>query len=90
MNRQGRCDEAHETAAQALFGPEFRAAGPSTNSATTNVRRLGSCRGRVVPASEKEAKGWSAAEKFTVVMNTIGLNTTGLRAHCREWVQFPK
>ena len=30
--------------------------------------------GEVVPASEKEPEGWSAADKFTVVLETAGIN----------------
>jgi transposase len=32
--------------------------------------------GEVVPASEKDRDGWSAADKFTVVIETAGLNIT--------------
>jgi len=31
--------------------------------------------GEVVPASEKEREGWSAADKSTVVLETAGLNS---------------
>ncbi len=37
----------------------------------------------MVPASEKEPEGWSAAEKFTMVLETAGLNPTELRAYGR-------
>ena len=40
--------------------------------------------GEVVPASEKDPEGWTAADKFTVVMETAGLNATELSAYCRE------
>jgi transposase len=40
--------------------------------------------GEVVPASEKEPEGWSATDKFTVVMETAGLDATGLSAYWRE------
>lgn len=40
--------------------------------------------GEVVPASEKEAESWSAADRFTVVLETAGLNTTELGGYCRE------
>ena len=40
--------------------------------------------GEVVPASEKEPEGWSAADKFTVVLETAGLNATELSAYCRQ------
>jgi len=37
--------------------------------------------GEVVPASEKDPDGWSAADKFTVVIETAGLNATELSAY---------
>ena len=37
-----------------------------------------------VAASEKDPDGWSAADKFTVVLETAGLNATELSAYCRE------
>ena len=43
-----------------------------------------------MPASEKEPEGWSAADKFTVVMETAGLNATELSAYCRERGLFPE
>ncbi|MFM7754439.1 MAG: hypothetical protein ACKO58_08620 [Cyanobium sp.] len=46
--------------------------------------------GEVVPASEKEPEGWSAADKFTVVLETAGLNATELSAYCRERGLFPE
>jgi transposase-like protein len=38
-----------------------------------NWRKVWRLQGEVVPASEKEPEGWSAADKFTVVMETAGL-----------------
>ena len=46
--------------------------------------------GEVVPASDKEPDGWSAADKFTVVLGTAGLNATELSAYCRERGLFPE
>ena len=46
--------------------------------------------GEVVPASEKEPEGWNAADKFTVVLETAGLNATELSAYCRERGLFPE
>ena len=37
--------------------------------------------GEVVPASEKDPDGWSAAYKLTVVLETAGLNDTELSAY---------
>lgn len=39
---------------------------------------------KLVPASEKEPEGWSAAEKFTVVLKNAGLNAIELTDFCRE------
>ena len=49
--------------------------------------RLG---GEVVPASQKDPEGWSAAEKFTVVLESAGLNATELNAYCRERGLYPE
>ena len=40
--------------------------------------------GEVVPASQKDPDGWSAADKFTVVLETAGLNATELSAYRQE------
>jgi hypothetical protein len=32
----------------------------------------------VVPASQKDPEGWSPADKFTMVLETAGLNATEL------------
>jgi uncharacterized small protein (DUF1192 family) len=44
----------------------------------------------VVPASEKDPEGWSASDKFTVVLETAGLNATELSAYCRERGLYPE
>ena len=54
-----------------------------------NWRKAWRLQGTVVPASEREPEGWSAADKFTVVMETAGLNATELSAYCRERGLFP-
>ena len=36
------------------------------------------------------AQGWGAADKFTVVLETAGLNATELSAYCRERGLFPE
>ncbi len=46
--------------------------------------------GEVVPASEKEPEGWGATDKFTVVLETAGLNATELSAYCRERGLYPE
>ena len=37
-----------------------------------------------MPASEKDPQGWSAADKFTVVLETAGFNAIELSAYWRE------
>ncbi len=44
----------------------------------------------MVLASEKEPEGWSAADKFTVVLKTAGLNATELSTYCRESGLYPE
>lgn len=46
--------------------------------------------GELVNASEKEPEGFSAADKFTVVLEIAGLNDTELGAYCRERGLFPE
>ena len=53
-------------------------------------RKTWRLQGEVVPASEKDPDGWSAADKFTVVLETAGLNATELSAYCRERGLFPE
>jgi len=55
-----------------------------------NWRKAWRLQGEVVPASEKDPDGWSAAEKFTVMLETAGINATELSAYCREWGLFPE
>jgi transposase len=55
-----------------------------------NWRKAWRLQGEVVPASEKEPEGWSAGDKFTVVLETAGLNDTELGAYCRERGLFPE
>ena len=49
-----------------------------------NWRKAWRLQGEMVPASEKDHEGWGAADKFTVVLETTGLNATELRAYCPE------
>ncbi len=46
--------------------------------------------GQVVSASQKNPEGWGPADKFTVVLETAGLNTTELTAYCRERGLYPE
>ena len=38
-----------------------------------------------MPASEKEPEGWSAADKFTVVSASAGLNPIEVSAYAGSW-----
>jgi hypothetical protein len=51
------------------------------------TRRL---QGEVVPAFEKFPDVWSAADKFTVVVESACLNATELSGFCRERGLFPE
>ena len=53
-------------------------------------RKAWRLQGEVVPASENEPEGWSAADKFTVVLETAGLNATELSAYCRQKGLYPE
>ena len=55
-----------------------------------NWRKAWRLQGEVVPASEKDPDGWSAADKFTVVLESAGFNATELSAYCRERGLFPE
>ncbi len=55
-----------------------------------NWRKAWRLQGEVVAASEKEPEGWSAADKFTVVLETAGLNATEISTYCRERGLFPE
>ena len=55
-----------------------------------NWRKAWRLQGEVVPSSEKEPEGWNAADKFTVVLESAGLNATELSAYCRERGLFPE
>jgi transposase-like protein len=53
-------------------------------------RKAWRLQGEVVPATEKDPEGWSASDKFTVVLETAGLNATELSAYCRERGLYPE
>ena len=55
-----------------------------------NWRKTWRLQGEVVPASEKDPESWSAADKFTVVLETAGLNATELSAYCRQKGLYPE
>ena len=41
--------------------------------------------GEVVPAAGKGSEGWPATDKFSVVLETTGINDSKISACCREW-----
>ena len=53
-------------------------------------RKTWRLQGEVVPASQKDPEGWGSADKFTVVLESAGLNSTELAAYCRERGLFPE
>jgi len=53
-------------------------------------RKTWRLQGELVPASEKDPDGWSAADKFMVVLESAGLNATGLSGYCRDRGLFPE
>ena len=55
-----------------------------------NWRKAQRFQGELVPVSEKEPDGWSATDKFTVVMESDDFNETELSAYCRERGLFPE
>jgi transposase-like protein len=55
-----------------------------------NWRKAWRLQGEVVPASQKDPEGWGPADKFTVVLETAGLNATELGGYCRERGLFPE
>ncbi len=53
-------------------------------------RKAWRLQGEVVPASEKARETRSTADKFTVVLESAGLNATELGAFCRERGLYPE
>ena len=53
-------------------------------------RKAWRMQGEVVPASEKAPETCSTADKFTVVLESAGLNATELGAFCRERGLYPE
>jgi hypothetical protein len=67
-----RYSEAVKAAVSRRMGPP---------PATARAWRL---QGEVVPASQKDPEGWGPADKFTVVLESAGLNATELGTYRRE------
>ena len=55
-----------------------------------NWRKSWRLQGEVVSASEKDPEGWTAVDKFTVVLESSEFNATELSAYCRERGLFPE
>jgi transposase len=54
-----------------------------------NWRKAWRLQGEVLPASERDPDGWSAADKFTVLHETTSLNTAELISYCRQLFLHP-
>jgi transposase len=55
-----------------------------------NWRKAWRLQEEVVPASKKDPEGWGATDRFTVVLESAGLNATELSAYCRERGLYPE
>jgi len=55
-----------------------------------NWRKAWRLLGEVLSAYEKDPEGWGATYKFTVVLETAGLNATEVSAYCRERGLYPE
>ncbi|MFN9804638.1 MAG: hypothetical protein ACK54Y_12525 [Bacteroidota bacterium] len=53
-------------------------------------RKAWRLQGEVVPATQKALENWGTADKFTVVLETAGLNDTELGAYCQERGLYPE
>jgi transposase-like protein len=53
-------------------------------------RKAWRLQGEVVPATQKDPEAWGPADKFTVVLESAGLNATELGGYCRERGLFPE
>jgi transposase len=53
-----------------------------------NWRKAWRLPGGVMPASKRVPDGSSSADKFTVVLETAGLNATQISAYCRKRVLY--
>jgi len=51
-------------------------------------RKAWRLQGEVVPASETDPEGWTATDKFMVVLKTAGLNATGAAPTAVSGVYF--
>jgi len=87
--RQSSRQKADESASSAKPGPH------STELAIHVIPLYKWCKawrlqGEVVPASQKDPEGWISIDKFTVVLETAGLNGTELGGYSREPGLFPE
>lgn len=55
-----------------------------------NWKKAWRLQGKVVPSSEKEPEGWGSTDKFTVVLETAGLNANELSVYCRQRGLYPR
>ena len=47
------------------------------------LRKARRLQGEVVPASQKDPEGWGPADKFTVVLETVGARPPSMPMHSR-------
>jgi transposase-like protein len=86
---QGGREEADDSAAPPGRGPVSAELGIHVVT-LYNWRKTWRFQGEVMPASEKDPDGWGSTGKFTVVLETAGLNGTELGAYCRERGLYPE
>jgi len=55
-----------------------------------NWRKAARAEGRLLPDGDSTPAGWSAADKFAAVLETVALNEAQLSAYCRERGLYPE
>jgi len=55
-----------------------------------NWRKAARAEGRLMPEGDSTAEGWSAADKFAAVVETVALNEVELSVYCREKGLYPE
>ncbi len=59
-------------------------------AALYNWRKAARAEGRLLPDGDQTATGWTAADKFVAVVETVALNEADLSAWCREKGLYPE
>jgi len=55
-----------------------------------NWRKAARAEGRLLPEGDSTPEGWSAADKFAAVVETVALNEAELSVYCRERGLYPE